>query len=139
MLYMNDSQKIGLGMLTMGVLLTFLGIIMFFDRKVLALSNILFNFGLVLFIGLRSTSKFFFDTKKWRGSLIYFCGIAILLYGYPLIGLLVEIYGFWRIFRSSIPKALNFLRSLPVIGYAFYLPGIGKIADYLSDQSSSMA
>jgi hypothetical protein len=62
------------------------------------LFKILFITGLCLIIGLERTIKFFFGPQKFKGSLFFFGGIFIVLFGWPLIGMLVEIYGFIALF-----------------------------------------
>jgi hypothetical protein len=54
--------------------------------------------GLCLIIGLERTARFFFGQQKFKGSLFFFGGITILLFGWPLIGMLIETYGFIILF-----------------------------------------
>jgi hypothetical protein len=51
-----------------------------------------------LIIGLERTVKFFFGQQKLKGSLFFFGGVFIVLLGWPLIGMLIEIYGFIVLF-----------------------------------------
>ena len=48
---LSDLQKIGIGMVFIGVLSNILGILLFFDRGFIAIGNIAFVFGIVLLIG----------------------------------------------------------------------------------------
>ena len=61
--------------------------------------QILFLSGLALVIGLERTFKFFFQWQKAKGSTAFFGGIVVVLLGYPIIGMIVEIYGFVVLFR----------------------------------------
>lgn len=55
--------------------------------------------GTALLIGLRKTSRFFFQWHKLRGSIFFFTGILlIILFGYTFIGLCVEAFGFVSLF-----------------------------------------
>ncbi|BAH94816.1 Os10g0337600 [Oryza sativa Japonica Group] len=63
---MNDLQKIGIGLTGFGVFFSFLGIIFFFDKGLLAMGNILFLSGLGLTIGLKSTLQFFTKPKNYK-------------------------------------------------------------------------
>lgn len=61
-------------------------------------NKILFITGICLIIGLERTIKFFFGPLKLKGSLFFFGGVFIVLFGWPLVGMLVEIYGFIALF-----------------------------------------
>ena len=61
--------------------------------------QILFLSGLAFVIGLERTFRFFFQWHKAKGSIAFFGGILVVLLGYPLIGMLVETYGFVVLFR----------------------------------------
>lgn len=61
--------------------------------------QILFICGLACVIGLERTFRFFFQRHKARASLAFFGGIAVVLFGWPLIGMCLETYGFVLLFR----------------------------------------
>lgn len=61
--------------------------------------QILFLSGLAFVIGLERTFRFFFQSHKLRGSASFFGGILIVLVGWPLVGMMVELYGFVVLFR----------------------------------------
>jgi len=42
---LDDNQKIGIGLITLGVLFVMLGMVMFFDRSFIAIGNALFLTG----------------------------------------------------------------------------------------------
>uniref|UniRef100_A0A453IP95 Vesicle transport protein n=1 Tax=Aegilops tauschii subsp. strangulata TaxID=200361 RepID=A0A453IP95_AEGTS len=63
---MNDLKKIGLGLTGFGVFFSFLGIVFFFDKGLIAMGNILFLSGLGLTIGLKSTMQFFTKPKNYK-------------------------------------------------------------------------
>lgn len=113
--------------------------------------KILFISGLCLIIGLERTIKFFFGPQKLKGSIFFFGGVCIVLIGWPLVGMLVETYGFiylfgyifmfkiiilrgiiFKIFNFSLksgflPVVVNFLRRIPFIGTLLSLPGIKQV------------
>ncbi|CAF1032133.1 unnamed protein product [Adineta ricciae] len=119
---LSDFQKIGLGLSIFGVGFIFLGMIMLFDKGLLAVGNILFLAGLSMIIGFERTFRFFFQRYKVKATALFFGGIAIVLLGWPLIGMIVEVYGFFLLFGGFIPIAINFLRRLPIIGSLLLLP-----------------
>ncbi|CAF0984454.1 unnamed protein product [Adineta steineri] len=121
---LSDFQKIGLGLSIFGGGFIFLGMIFFFDKGLLAVGNILFLAGLSMIIGFERTFRFFFQRYKIKASLLFFGGITVVLLGWPLIGMIIEFYGFFLLFGGFIPIAINFLRRLPIIGSLLLLPGI---------------
>lgn len=136
MIAFTDLQKIGIGLSGFGMFFLFLGILFLFDKGLLAIGNILFITGICLIIGLERTIKFFFGPLKLKGSLFFFGGVIIVLIGWPLIGMLVEIYGFIALFGGFLPVVVNFLKRIPFLGTLLSLPGIKQIIDKIGDGSS---
>ncbi|KAF0936141.1 hypothetical protein E2562_038866 [Oryza meyeriana var. granulata] len=58
----SEIKKIGIGLVGFGILFSFLGMIIFFDRGLLALGNIFFLTGIGLLLGWQSMWQLF--TKK---------------------------------------------------------------------------
>lgn len=112
----------------MGIAFLFLGVLFLFDKGLLAIGNvsnqiggdfnviwhtyihmhvliyflifqILFLSGLGCVIGLERTFRFFFQRHKIKGSLAFFGGIFVVLLGFPIIGMVIESYGFFALFR----------------------------------------
>jgi hypothetical protein len=104
---LSDNRKIGGFMLCFGILFMFLGVIFFFDKALLALGNILFLGAFPLMIGFSRTLKFFNPwkkgTEKLKGIVCFFCGILLVLFGWPMVGILVEAYGIFKLFGSFFP------------------------------------
>uniref|UniRef100_A0A6G4ZY49 Putative vesicle transport protein got1b n=1 Tax=Rhipicephalus microplus TaxID=6941 RepID=A0A6G4ZY49_RHIMP len=128
MFEITDFQKIGVGLAGFGVAFLFLGVLLLFDKGLLALGNILFLSGLAFVIGLERTFRFFFQRHKIRGTLAFFGGIAIVIVGFPLIGIIVETYGFILLFSGFFPVVINFLRRIPILGSLLNLPLIGPVS-----------
>ena len=51
-----------------------------------------------MIIGFERTFRFFFQRYKIKATALFFGGIFIVLIGWPLIGMIVEIYGFFLLF-----------------------------------------
>ncbi|XP_059489109.1 vesicle transport protein GOT1B isoform X2 [Neocloeon triangulifer] len=135
MFEITDLQKIGVGLVGFGAAFLFLGVLLLFDKGLLAIGNILFICGLACVIGLERTFRFFFQKHKARGTLSFFGGIAVVLLGWPLIGMLVETYGFFLLFRGFFPAAINFMRRLPVLGTLLNMPGIKSFLPVAEDEA----
>merc|ERR1712077_132991 len=114
MIEITDLQKIGVGLAGFGVAFLFLGMLLLFVK------------------GLERTFRFFFQYHKIKGSTAFFGGILVVLFGYPLIGMIIESYGFIVLFSGFFPVAINFLRRIPVLGSILNLPGISSAVFYLS-------
>jgi len=139
MIEITDFQKIGVGLAGFGVAFLFLGVLLLFDKGLLAIGNILFLSGLAFVIGLERTFRFFFQWHKAKGSAAFFGGIMIVLFGWPIVGMCVEAYGFVVLFSGFFPVAINFLRRIPVIGSLLNLPVISTYLDrYTGDQYKTM-
>ena len=63
-------------------------------------SQILFLSGLVFIIGFKRTFNFFFQRPKLKGTSFFLGGIIVVLMRWPLLGMLLEAYGFFTLFRS---------------------------------------
>ncbi|KAI8831103.1 hypothetical protein BC829DRAFT_409968 [Chytridium lagenaria] len=110
-MWLSDSQKIGVGLTVSGILFMFLGVILFFDGGLLAIGNILFLAGLLL------------------GTIMFFGGILMVFFKWPIIGMCIEIFGFVNLFGDFFPVVLSFMRKLPIVGNVLNLPVVSKILD----------
>lgn len=136
MFEITDTQKIGVGLAGFGMFFLFMGVLLLFDKSLLALGNILFIAGLSCVIGLERTFRFFFQKHKIRASIAFFGGIIIVLAGWPIVGMLLETYGFVLLFSGFFPVAINFLRRVPVLGTMLNMPGISRLVDKLAGDSN---
>mmetsp|Transcript_58595 Transcript_58595/g.96734 ORF Transcript_58595/g.96734 Transcript_58595/m.96734 type:complete len:137 (+) Transcript_58595:55-465(+) len=126
---MDDYRKIGIGLTCAGVLFLILGMLLFFDKGLLAMGNILFLSGVVLIIGAKKTLRFFFQRRKIRGTSCFVGGIALVLIGWPVFGMGFEAFGFLNLFGDFFPIAIGFLRNMPIIGSVLSLPFVRAVTD----------
>eukprot|EP00761_Pharyngomonas_kirbyi_P002197 gb/GECH01002201.1/.p1 GENE.gb/GECH01002201.1/~~gb/GECH01002201.1/.p1 ORF type:complete len:144 (+),score=27.76 gb/GECH01002201.1/:1-432(+) len=129
----DDWIKIGFGLTAFGMFFIFLGVILLFDAGFIALGNLLFLSGVPMAIGLRSTFNFFFQKQKWKGTTLFFIGIIIVLINWPIIGLILESFGFVNLFGDFFPIAIRFARQLPIIGNILNAYPIGTLLDRFMD------
>jgi len=134
MMDVTDMQKIGIGLAGFGVTFVMLGMVLFFDKGLLAIGNLLFIVGLSLLIGIERTFRFFFQWHKVRGSTLFFGGILVVLFGWPIIGMVIELWGFVMLFGGFIPVVVNFMRHMPVIGTLLTMPGIRQVLDQIAPE-----
>ncbi|XP_065847642.1 vesicle transport protein GOT1-like isoform X1 [Euphorbia lathyris] len=119
---MNDRKKIGLGLTGFGVFFSFLGVIFFFDKGLLAMGNILFLSGVSLTIGLKSTLQFFMKRQNFKGSISFGVGFFLIVIGWPIIGMILEAYGFIILFSGFWPTLSVFVQKIPILGWIFQQP-----------------
>ncbi|KAK3247751.1 hypothetical protein CYMTET_42760 [Cymbomonas tetramitiformis] len=99
---MDDKTKIGIGLTFFGILFTGLGVVFFFDQGLLSLGNLLFLAGVTLTIGTQRTVNFFLKRRKnFKGSAFFFGGLFLVLYGWAMVGMILESYGFVLLFRCA--------------------------------------
>lgn len=130
------KPEIGVGLAGFGIAFLFLGVLFLFDKGLLAIGNILFICGLAFVIGLERTFRFFFQKHKLKATSFFVGGILIVLLGWPVIGMCVEMYGFFLLFSGFFPVAVNFLRRVPIIGTILDLPYIRSVADRIAGSNS---
>lgn len=61
--------------------------------------QILFVAGLAFVIGLERTFRFFFQKQKLKATSFFLGGVCVVLLGWPIVGVLLEVYGFFLLFR----------------------------------------
>ncbi|XP_076248822.1 LOW QUALITY PROTEIN: vesicle transport protein GOT1B [Calliopsis andreniformis] len=133
MFEITDTQKIGVGLAGFGISFLFLGVLLLFDKGLLAIGNILFISGLACVIGPKRTLSFFFQRHKIKASISFLGGIIVVLMGWPIVGMIIETYGFVLLFSGFLPVAINFLRRVPVLGTILSMPGLSKILDMIAE------
>eukprot|EP00261_Vitis_vinifera_P034006 XP_019075249.1 PREDICTED: vesicle transport protein GOT1 isoform X2 [Vitis vinifera] len=74
---MTEQKRVGLGLIGFGIFFTFLGVILFFDRGLLALGNIFWLTGVALLIGWRSTWNLFSNRANYKWILAFCQGVSL--------------------------------------------------------------
>lgn len=125
----NDRRKIGIGLTGFGVLFSFLGIIFFFDKGLLAMGNILFVAGVMVTIGMKSTISFFLNPRNYKGSILFGAGFCLVIFGWAVVGMIIEAYGFILLFSGFWPTVVVFLYRVPVLGRLLQQPFLMSFFD----------
>uniref|UniRef100_A0A7N0UWV6 Vesicle transport protein GOT1B n=1 Tax=Kalanchoe fedtschenkoi TaxID=63787 RepID=A0A7N0UWV6_KALFE len=126
---MNDRKKIGLGLTGFGIFFSFLGIVLLFDKGLIAMGNILFFSGVAITIGLKSTLQFFMKRQNFKGTVAFGAGFFFVIIGWPVIGMLMEAYGFVVLFSGFWPTIAVFVQKIPILGWFFQQPSIRAFFD----------
>ncbi|XP_026532683.1 vesicle transport protein GOT1A [Notechis scutatus] len=132
MVTISSIVEIGVGLVGFGMFFLLFGVLLYMDSVLLAFGNILFLCGLAVIIGLRRTFGFFFQKEKLKGTSFFLGGIIIVLLRWPLLGMLLETYGFINLFRSFFPIAFGLLGSLVNISF------LNKLFQKFGDASSAV-
>ena len=104
----SDQQKLGVGLGGFGVFFLLLGILMLFDKGLLAIGNLFCIAGFVLCVGFERTGRFFGQVERLKGTACFLGGIFILLLGWPVVGIVLEVYGFVALFGGFMPMVRHF-------------------------------
>jgi len=128
----RNPAEIGIGLTGFGVLFTFLGIVLFFDRALLSMGNLLFISGVALTIGPNATVKFFLRKRNRKGSVAFFSGVGLLLMGWAFVGMLLEGYGVVVLFAGFLPTVLIFLKKIPMLGKLLDAPGVKTVLNKIA-------
>lgn len=134
---LDDNKKIGIGLCIVGLLAIFLGVILFFERKLLAVGSLALVFGIVVILGTKRAIMFFSTKGKWKGSAFFFSGFVIILMGWPMIGFLVEMYGAFVLFANFIPSVVSYLKIVPGASQILVLPGIRHAVNFFDERGPS--
>lgn len=88
--------------------------------------------GVTLTIGLQKMHRWLLRREKLKGTIFFLGGIILVLSGWAIIGLMIELFGFINLFGNLFPYALAILRRLPIIGHVLNAPFIGPLVDRIS-------
>ncbi|SMQ47658.1 unnamed protein product [Zymoseptoria tritici ST99CH_1A5] len=131
-LWLSDQQKFGVAFCTGGTAFLLLGLILLFDRSLLAMGNILFLIGITLLLGPYRTLAFFSRRQKWRGTLAFWTGVSLILLRWPLVGFLVQIYGMFILFGEFFKTLAGFVYGVPVVG-----PVLARVLSAAGDKAGA--
>jgi hypothetical protein len=120
----SDNTKIGTGLLFLGCVFLFLGCLFMFDSAMLALGDVLFLAGLVMTIGFSRTLRFFSRPDRMRGIISFFGGVVLVMFRWPILGMICQFYGLIYLFGQFFPIAAQSMRDTPVIGQFFKIPAV---------------
>lgn len=114
---MTEVQRIGSSIFGAGFIFLMLGIIFGLNRRFIVSGNIEIILGMLLMWGFRETFSFMFKKEKIKGSLSYFCGIALIILNLKIPGVLCQIIGGYWLFGGFLPVVGAALRKIPIISY----------------------
>ncbi|KAF2767138.1 Got1-domain-containing protein [Teratosphaeria nubilosa] len=114
--WLSDQQKIGAVLCSGGIFFLIFGVILFFDRALLAMGDILLLGGITMLLGPQRTFLFFARKQKWRGSAAFWAGILLILMRWTLIGFIFQSYGIFILFGEFFKTIAGFAYNIPYVG-----------------------
>ncbi|CAN4080292.1 unnamed protein product [Withania somnifera] len=96
------------------------------------MGNILFFSGVALTIGLKSSLQFFSKRSNFKGTISFGAGFFLVIIGWPILGMILEAYGFVVLFSGFWPTLAVFLQKIPVLGWIIQQPYIRSVCLVIS-------
>jgi len=115
----KNNRKLGVTLLAFGSILTSLGMTLFFEKNLIRLGNIMLLLGFPMVIGPGRFVGYFVKGKKARATVCLAIGVLFVMWGRPIIGLLLEGFGFMNLFGNLFPLLGAMVRQVPVVGEIF--------------------
>lgn len=109
----GGNKKYGIFCLVGGSCLTGLGMVLFFNKALIRLGNLLFVSGVPLFIGPARTIKYFMNPEKFRATGCVLMGLFLVFVGWPIFGILLELFGLLNLFSNMFPLVKMMLGTVP--------------------------
>lgn len=113
--FLANQRSSGATLLVGGLVITFLGIMLFFNGMLLRLGNILSIAGGVMLVGPKNVAGFFMTETRMQATIITSIGVLLVLWGKPKLGLLIEIFGLLSLFGNMLPLLLTLGKQIPVL------------------------
>jgi hypothetical protein len=89
--------------------------------------------------GIGRARTFFVQPDRLTGSACFFAGIALLLLRWPIVGVILEIIGFYKLFGGFLPVVISVVRSIPGFGLLLSLPFISTLVSKLEGTGTSQS
>jgi hypothetical protein len=112
----TGNRQIGLPLLGIGAALTILGASLFFNKTLMRLGNLFFVAGVPMTLGPGRTAGYFFQPKKARATACLALGLVLVFVGWPIFGIVLEVFGLLNLFGNMFPVAFAILKQMPVVG-----------------------
>jgi len=125
----KNPKQVGAALIAVGVMLTVMGMMLFFEGNLLRLGNICIIGGIPFLIGVGRVRSFFLKPERMQASTITAVGIALVFLGKPRIGILCEVFGLLNLFGNMFPLLIALGKRMPIIGdvlSAFDGSGVSK-------------
>lgn len=103
--------------------------------SLIAIGNVLFLMGLTFSIGWKRTLNLFTRPDRIRGSICFFLGLALVLFRWGMIGMILETFGFLNLFGNFLPTVLVVGRQIPFLSTVLDHPMVAPTIDYIAGKA----
>jgi hypothetical protein len=90
---LRNHKQLGSSLVGLGLVLTFVGMMFFFNGALLRIGNICIIAGVPLLVGPDSVRAYFLRKDRVQATIITGIGIFLVMWGKPRFGILFEIFG----------------------------------------------
>jgi hypothetical protein len=90
-------------------------------------------------IGFSRTLRFFSRPDRMRGIISFFGGVVLVMFRWPIVGMICQFYGLIYLFGQFFPIAAQSMRDTPVIGEFFKLPAVERFFESFGGGSNRRA
>eukprot|EP00540_Astrosyne_radiata_P002959 CAMPEP_0116832482 /NCGR_PEP_ID=MMETSP0418-20121206/5917_1 /TAXON_ID=1158023 /ORGANISM="Astrosyne radiata, Strain 13vi08-1A" /LENGTH=96 /DNA_ID=CAMNT_0004461849 /DNA_START=369 /DNA_END=659 /DNA_ORIENTATION=+ len=77
-------------------------------------------------IGFSRTVRFFSRRDRMRGILSFFGGIVLVMMRWPILGMILQLYGLIYLFGQFFPILSQSIKDVPVLGSLFSNPSVER-------------
>ena len=112
----KNPKQVGAALIGVGVLLTVMGMMLFFEGNLLRLGNMCIISGIPFLIGAGRVKNFFLRPERMQATIITALGIALVFMGKPRMGILCEVFGLLNLFGNMFPFLLAVGKRMPIVG-----------------------
>eukprot|EP00978_Attheya_sp_CCMP212_P003473 scaffold7174_cov55-Attheya_sp.AAC.7 len=81
---------------------------------------------LFFFNGFSRTLRFFSRRDRIRGIIAFFGGVVLVMFRWPVFGMIGQLYGLVYLFGQFFPIAAASMRDVPVVGQVFRVPAVER-------------
>ena len=112
----KNPKQVGAVLIGLGLMLTVMGMMLFFEGNLLRLGNICIISGIPFLIGMVRVKNFFVKPERLQASIMTAAGIALVFMGKPRMGILCEVFGILNLFGNMFPLLLAVGKRMPIVG-----------------------
>jgi hypothetical protein len=122
----TGDRRVGLLLLGAGTVVTMLGMSLFFNKTLMRLGNLLFIAGVPVTLGPSRVAGYFIQPQKARATACLGLGIFLVLVGWPVFGIALEVFGLLNLFGNLFPVVLAVAKQMPIVGTILNSGGGGR-------------
>ena len=62
-----------------------------------------------------------------QGTAFYLAGAVLVIIGWTIVGMIVEVYGFWLLFCEFLPTVMSYAKRIPILNRALDVPMLSTV------------